>query len=167
MSSRGKRCWVPAVLTARSPPLDPTVASSSQTRLMRPQLLSDGTYVLSLCLNYTRLCPVCQPFWMVGSASISKGREKGGIDAAIPCDGIWLRLQDTDRSAGTPVNVPPVRDWRLLCSFPCWTRSARKLSPCRMLMAAFVSRSNSHPHSHECQRSDRSFFTAVPHPEHT
>ncbi len=109
MSSRGKRCWVPAVLTARSPPLDPTVASSSQARLMRPQLLSDGTYVLSLCLNYTRLCPVCQPFWMVGSASISKGREKGGIDAAIPFDGIWLRLQDTDRSAGTSVNVPPDR----------------------------------------------------------
>src|SRR5437588_8193912 len=98
---------------------------------MHPLLISDGTHVLSLCLNYIRLCPVCQPFWMVGSVSISKEREKGGIDAAIQFNGIWLRLQDTDRSAGNPVNLPPVADWRLLSSFPCWTRPARKLSPCR------------------------------------
>jgi hypothetical protein len=36
----------------------------------------------------------------------------------------------------------------------------------RMFFAALVSLSNSHPHSHECQRSERSFFTSVPHPEH-
>lgn len=35
----------------------------------------------------------------------------------------------------------------------------------RMLIAALVSLSSSHPHSQECQRSERSFLRMVPHPE--
>src|SRR6266699_4816720 len=35
-----------------------------------------------------------------------------------------------------------------------------------MLMAALTSRSNSVPHSQECQRSDKSFLRTCPQPEH-
>src|SRR5712691_9534606 len=44
----------------------------------------------------------------------------------------------------------------------CW-----RLPRSRMLMAAFTSRSNSVPHSQECQRSDKSFLRTCPQPEHT
>src|SRR6266705_1190054 len=36
-----------------------------------------------------------------------------------------------------------------------------------MSFAELVSRSSSVPHVHECHRSDRSFLTTVPHPEHS
>jgi len=36
----------------------------------------------------------------------------------------------------------------------------------RMLIAAFVSLSNSAPHSQECHRSPSVFLTTAPHPEH-
>jgi len=37
----------------------------------------------------------------------------------------------------------------------------------RMLSAAFTSLSSSAPHSHECQRSDKSFLRTVPHELHS
>src|SRR5260370_40842084 len=78
-------------------------------------------------------------------------------DHDLPCLGFRTRERTTryvQREAST--GSCPVGSVRAeSCLYP-------KL---RMSFAELVSRSSSVPHSQECQRSDRSFFTIAPHPE--
>src|SRR6266700_2832013 len=67
-----------------------------------------------------------------------------------------------------PVNVPRSKTegfYAVACVGRVPTESCL-YAACRMLMAALVSRSSSHPHVQLCQRSLRAFLTTVPHPEH-
>lgn len=94
---------------------------------------------------------------------------------------IYIVHKDKREKVGTVgTNNPTYLNWTKACDVPppesggfyavanvgpvrpesCFCPSAR------MLIAAFVSLSNSQPHSHECQRSERSFLRIVPHPEH-
>src|SRR6266567_6595067 len=72
------------------------------------------------------------------------------VTTMLPDNGFYVKCSPAYR-LGASTQVSP--RWRLPRS--------------RMLTAALTSRSNSVPQSHECQRSDKSFFRTCPQPEHT